>query len=422
MSDKTLGGHLYYVKFIDDHPRKSWLYLLKTKDEVFDKFKEFRVEVETLTKKKIKTLRFDNGGEYTSEELISYCKDVGIKRKHVVPYYPEQNGLAKRKNRSIEEGIRTMLLDQDLLKFLWGEAAMIAVYVQNRSPHKSLDNTTPEEVFTRKNPSVDHFRIFGSPAYVHVLKDKRKKLDSTSIKGIFIGYSLFSKAYRIDINEGRYIEASRDVIFDENQAYKKSKDIPIDSDDEEDEVHENSTPNDEEEGPSELIQSVVIPTTRKRPYCLRATLEDAEGHEAAKGSSRESKKSKRYSGYAAYMTKLIEAEPSAFQEAEHEEVWKKVMQEEYQSIMRNRVWEIVPRSSDKSIATSECIYKIKHAVDGSMDKYKARFVARGFSQKEGIDYEETFAPTTRYTTIRSLVSLAATMGWNIVKWMLRLHF
>eukprot|EP00253_Pinus_taeda_P012828 PITA_12828 len=81
--------------------------------------------------------------------------------------------------------------------------------------------------------------------------------------------------------------------------------------------------------------------------------------------------------------------------------------------MKNGIWEIVPRPSDKSFVTSKCIYKIKHAIDGSIDKYKARFVARSFSQKEGIDYEETFAPTARYTTIRSLVSLVATMGWNI---------
>ena len=78
--------------------------------------------------------------------------------------------------------------------------------------------------------------------------------------------------------------------------------------------------------------------------------------------------------------------------------------------MKNGVWEIVPRPSDKSVVTSKWIFKIKHAVDGSIDKYKARFVARGLSQKEGIDYEETFAPTTRYTTIRLLVSLVATMG------------
>ena len=113
---------------------------------------------------------------------------------------------------------------------------------------------------------------------------------------------------------------------------------------------------------------MVIPSTRKRPNWLKATLEDAEGHGVAKGTFRERKRLKRYSGYAAYMTRLIEAEPSTFEEATHQKVWKKYMQEEYQSIVKNGVWEIVPRPSDKLVFTSKWIYKIKHAVDGSIDK------------------------------------------------------
>eukprot|EP00253_Pinus_taeda_P027677 PITA_27677 len=81
--------------------------------------------------------------------------------------------------------------------------------------------------------------------------------------------------------------------------------------------------------------------------------------------------------------------------------------------MKNGVWEIFPRPSDNSVVTSKWIYKIKHVVDGSIDKYKAIFVARVFSQKGGIDYEETFVPNARYTTIRSLVLLATIMGCNI---------
>ena len=89
------------------------------------------------------------------------------------------------------------------------------------------------------------------------------------------------------------------------------------------------------------------------------------------------------------------------------------MIEEYQSIMKNDVWEIVPRLEKKSVVTSKWIYKIKHAADGIIEKYKARFVARGFSQKEGIDYEETFAPVARYTSIRTILALAAVMKWKI---------
>ena len=83
------------------------------------------------------------------------------------------------------------------------------------------------------------------------------------------------------------------------------------------------------------------------------------------------------------------------------------MVEEYSSIMTNDVWEVVPRPQDRSVVGSKWIYKIKYVVDGSIYKFKARFVARGYAQKEGIDYEETFAPVARYTSIRFVISLAA---------------
>ena len=89
------------------------------------------------------------------------------------------------------------------------------------------------------------------------------------------------------------------------------------------------------------------------------------------------------------------------------------MVEEYNSIMTNDVWEVVPTPQNKSVVGSRWIYKIKYAIDGSIEKFKARFVAKGYTQKEGIDYEETFAPVARYTSIRSVISLVAQMGWEI---------
>jgi hypothetical protein len=87
--------------------------------------------------------------------------------------------------------------------------------------------------------------------------------------------------------------------------------------------------------------------------------------------------------------------------------------EEYQSIMKNDVWYIVPRPERKSVVTSKWIYKIKHTTDGSIEKHKASFVARGFSQVEEIDYEETFAPVARYTSIQMIIALATSMGWKL---------
>jgi hypothetical protein len=156
-----------------------------------------------------------------------------------------------------------------------------------------------------------------------------------------------------------------------------------------------------------------ITVGHKRPAWARQTLQEAEGHKAPQGTTRESKRPKRFSSYLSAMTHIIDSEPSCHGEASGEQVWQDAMTEEYQSILKNDVWDIVPRPEGKSVVTSKWIYKIKHAADGSIEKYKARFVARGFSQVEGVDYDETFAPVARYTSIRSIIALAASMGWKL---------
>ena len=100
-------------------------------------------------------------------------------------------------------------------------------------------------------------------------------------------------------------------------------------------------------------------------------------------------------------------EPSSFEEAVQQPVWVDAMVEEYDSIMRNNVWDVVPRLGDKSMVTSRWFYKVKQAADGSIEKHKARFVSHGFSQFEGIDYDETFALVARYSSIRSILALLA---------------
>jgi hypothetical protein len=149
----------------------------------------FKVEVENLIDKKIKTIRSDNGGEYTSKELVAFCKEVGIRRELIVPHTPQQNGVDEINNKTIEESVKAMMNDQKLSMFIWEEAVMIVVYIHNRSLHRILKNVTPEEYFSGKKPSVEHLRIFGCPIYIHVPKDKRKKLEPLGKRGIFIGYS-----------------------------------------------------------------------------------------------------------------------------------------------------------------------------------------------------------------------------------------
>jgi hypothetical protein len=125
------------------------------------------------------------------------------------------------------------------------------------------------------------------------------------------------------------------------------------------------------------------------------------------------KRPKPFSSYTALMCNLLDEEPKCFEEAIQKKEWADAMTEEYQSIIKNDVWEIVPRPKSKDVVSSKWLFKIKHAADGSIEKYKARFVSCGFSQKEGIDYEETFAHVARYTSIITIIDLASKMKWKL---------
>jgi transposase InsO family protein len=190
---------------------------------VFGKFKEFKALIENLSERNIKILRSDNGGEYTSKEFVIFCRDVWIKRDLTTPYNPQQNGVEERKNRTIMEEMKTMIHDQDLPMNLWEEATITEVYVQNRLSHTALGFKTPKEIFSIKKPEVSHLNIFGCPVFVHILKERRTKMDPSRKKGIFVGYYEVSKAFRIYIPGYHDIEINRDVTFDEYATLNKSR-------------------------------------------------------------------------------------------------------------------------------------------------------------------------------------------------------
>jgi hypothetical protein len=225
MSSPSLSGYLYYVLFIDDYSRKTWIYFLKTKGEVFKRFQEFKALVENQTGKKIRCLRSDNGGEYTSNDFDDYCVREGIRREMNVAYNPQQKGVAERKNRSIVGAARAMIHDQGLPLFLWAEACNTIVYLQNMSPHRALGNVTPDEAFTGQKPQVGHLRIFGCVTYSYIPKELRKKIEPTAEKGIFVGYSETSKAYRIYIPALKRVVVRRDVKFEEQKAFERSREL-----------------------------------------------------------------------------------------------------------------------------------------------------------------------------------------------------
>jgi len=173
-------------------------------------------------------------------------------------------------------------------------------------------------------------------------------------------------------------------------------------------------PQDEVHGVEDTTHAV--PTIRGSKHLTEAErlAQDAEKVVGPPTTQRGQRQSlDRYTGYMDLMSKCVVTEPSSFEEVVEDLAWVDAMVEEYDSIVKNSAWEIVPRLEGKSVVGSRWIYKVKQVADGSVEKYKARFVARGFSQIEGIDYEETFAPVARYSSIRTILALSALMGWHI---------
>jgi hypothetical protein len=197
VSIPSLGKSVYYVSFIDDFSRNTWIYLLRKKSKVFDRFKEFKDLVENQTEKRIKVLRIDNGGEFCGNEFEEFCKKCGIARQKNTPDTPQQNGVTERMNMTLMEKARCMLNGVELGQEFWAEAVGTACYLVNRSPSSTLDDKTPQEVWTSKEPSLTHLKVFGCDAYVHVPKENKSKLDKKVEKCIFIGYKDGLKGYKL---------------------------------------------------------------------------------------------------------------------------------------------------------------------------------------------------------------------------------
>ena len=215
---RSLGGGEYFVTFVDDHTRHVWVYILKHKDEVLQRFREWKALVEKSSGRHIKTLRSDNGGEYTSSEFNSFLIKEGIKHELTIPHTPQQNGVAERQNRTLIEGVRTMLADSKLPHRFWAEALSTIVYLRNRSPTKALEGVTPYEAWNGSKPDVRSLRIFGCSAYAHVPKSERRKLDSKTRKCVLLGYGTEQKGCHLYDPRRMKVIHNRDVVFDETSS------------------------------------------------------------------------------------------------------------------------------------------------------------------------------------------------------------
>lgn len=398
MRTPSMTQNRYFILFIDDYTRMTWVYFMREKSEVFKIFTKFKNLVENQSNQKIKVIRSDRGKEYTSNAFNKFCEDEGVEHQLTVGYAPEQNGVSERKNRTVMEMARSMLEDKGMPKTFWAEAVYTAVYLLNRCPTKAVLDKTPIEAWSGRKPSAKHLKVFGSICYVHIPTVKRHKLEEKTEKGIFLGYSTESKGYRIYNLKTKKIVISRDVEFDERATWdwekeeiiKKTIMVP----------RRQNTSNDQVQEPEE------VETPRGSNSPGDETNEEESSPESPPRRTRTLEDIYETCNFAAM-------EPTSFDEASKHQVWIQAMEEEIKMIEKNKTWEMVDRPPNKEVIGVKWVYKTKLNPEGSVQKHKARLVAKGYSQLPGIDYTETFAPVARLDTIRALIALAAQKKWSV---------
>lgn len=188
---------------IDDYTRKTWVFLLKQKGEVFECFHQYKALVEKQSGYYIKVLRTDRGGEYISNDFLRYCMEHAIHNKFTTRYTPQQNGVVERNNRTIMEMARSMLKAKHFPNDYWAKVVACVAYILNRCPTKSVQNNVPEEAWSGRKQNVTHMRVFGCVVYSRVPDELGNKLDINEQKCIFVGYSDESKATSPTIHQPR---------------------------------------------------------------------------------------------------------------------------------------------------------------------------------------------------------------------------
>ena len=326
-------------------------------------------------KKKIKRLRSDRGGEYFSQEFTSFCEKHGIIHERTPPYSPESNGIAERKKCTLTDLVNAMLDNAGLSKEWWGEAVLTVTHVLNRVPTKNK-KVTPFEEWEKKKLNLSYLRTWGCLAKVNVPIIKKRKLGPKTVDCVFLGYAIHSVGYRfLVINSGvpnmrvGSIMESRDATFFESE-FPMRGNAPSTS------GHESAI------SPDTFVQT------------KQTTIEDPEVDD--NGITRKSKRQRIAKSFGDdFAIYLVDDTPKTIDEAYSSpdaDSWKEAVRCEMDSIMTNGTWKVVDRPYGCQPVGCKWMFKKKLRPDGTIEKYKARLVAKSYTQKEGEDFFDTRWP------------------------------
>ncbi|GJP71593.1 hypothetical protein CLOP_g2412 [Closterium sp. NIES-67] len=439
----SLSGSRYFLTIVDDHTRAVWVYPLKSKGEVaVAVLKEWMPRAQGECGHKVKVIRSDNGGEFIGADFEGELKRKGIQHQLTVPYNPQQNGVAERFNRTLQEGARTLLGRAGLPDPFWVSALRQVALVKNRVLATVGDKEwIPYTKWYGSAPAVNMLRAFGCMVVFHVPKEKRGKLEASGRWGVHLGIAKDHKGWLLWDLTTQKLTVSRDVKFLESLYYKEWKQqqqkLP-------------STPliveADEVQRPSRQVEVAVSEEEMSgvTEEGGAAEVEQQQQHESPSRVPHPPERPRRdvrppvrltYGGrgkpnvvQAGSVVEQIEEdeiahcywapipEPKTREEAlngPNGEKWKASEDEEFGFLIENETWDLCDLPPGKKAITSKMIYRHKYGPEGELTRYKSRLVARGFQQTKGKDYDEVFAPVGKGTTLRVLLAIAALLGWKI---------
>lgn len=431
ISPETWTKKRYFTTFIDDKSRFAEVALLRTKDQVFEEYKTWQVREERQTGLRVKRLHTDNAREYKSQDFQNHHREQGVLGTYTAPYTPAQNGVGERINRTIIEKVRSMLIGAKLPKAYWGEAVLAATYLYNRTLNSSIGFKTPYEAKTGRIPDISNIRTWGSVAYRVMPEIGRKKLDPKAKAYILVGYG--SNQYKLLDPSTRKTIWCRDAYIVEGRYLndKDQSDQLIIQESEEPIVGIGDLygvqPGDT--SPPLSIDQLAEPSTGNREQLVNEH-PNSESTENDREQLDESKNSPNtYNDLISQLQQYVDNDvtmetaipaihsPATYREAissQKAAKWIKAMETELNELNRHKTWELVPLPPGRQAIPGRWVYAIKPTEPEPT--FKARWVAKGFRQQPGLDFNETYANTVNPVVYRLVLALAALEDWEIHQW------
>lgn len=362
---------------------------MAAKSQILQAIQEVIAEVKAIGNE-VRRTRSDNAREFQSTEMRKLMRNHSIVQEFSAPEAPQMNGCVERQNRTIVEMARAMLTGADLPRGLWAEAVTTAAKIRNCIPLKRLNNKTPQEAFTGHKPDIGHLRIYGSKAYVLINEGKRSKFDPKSEEMRLVGYA--HKAYRLWQPGIQRVIIRRDVIIVEPQPQQMTRIVmPDDKDD-------SKTTNEDIETEDDCTQTEKEASEKPRKKHEKHTVEVRADSIANQTRNKRQSTTSMASIQLCASAFIANTElPTTVKETKTSpdaKKWELAMADELSSLKRNETWTLVEAPKDRKPIRNKWIFRLKIKPDGSVDRYKARLVIKGCSQKPGIDFSDIFTSST----------------------------